>query len=554
MSQQLIIEALMKQLKEKDTIIAEKDAVYNALLEKNKALNLKIDELSRELKGLYRVVNSGKSETFQHLSKQCDVKQGNLFDEETTEQLALDGGKLSQQQEAWIEEILKKHGSSKSKNKSKQAPKTSGPKRFPEHLEHKTTTLLPDCDVSNAILLGYDRKQTLHFTAGKLWVEETLIPRYLVKDEISGVTSFVQATAPKRALDRLSAGPSMLSTLIVDKFVYHLPIYRQIKKFEQYGYQIPAATICGWLDKAQQLLVPLYDVLRHEILKTNSLQADETPIEVMGITKGKLHQGYLWLYRDVVSRLVLFDFQLSRAAKHPVAFLKDYEGFLQVDGYKAYENDEIGGKQSITLTYCHIHARRKFIDSLEFDNKRSAYYIAEIAKVYRVESEIKEKGLTGKQKVAYREKYAGPILEALGKWLFKQKSKVLPGTSIAIAIDYALLRWEGLKTYLHYDILEPDTNLLEQEVRPNTLGRKNWLFAGSRYGGKRIAMMYSLLACCSEYNIDPNIYLEDVISRIDPDNTKINDIKELLPHRWKPLSNTIAVRKTKDRSMALETV
>ena len=78
-------------------------------------------------------------------------------------------------------------------------------------------------------------------------------------------------------------------------------------------------------------------------------------------------------------------------------------------------------------------------------------------------------------------------------------------------------------------------NLLEQEVRVNTLVRKNWLFAGSRHGGKRIAIMYSLLACCSEYNIDPNIYLEDVISRIDPDNTKINDIKELLPHRWKPL-------------------
>lgn len=281
-------------------------------------------------------------------------------------------------------------------------------------------------------------------------------------------TFFVQAAAPNRPLDRLAAAPSLLSTLLVDKIVYHLPIHRQIKKFKQYGYAIPAATICGWLDKAQQLLEPLYNLLRSEILRTNSLQADESPIGVMGIKKGTLHQGYLWLYRDAGSRLVLFDFQLSRAAKHPIAMLKDYAGFLQVDGYIAYESKEIGGKQCITLSYCHVHTRRKFIDSLEYDHKRSAYYISAIAKIYKVESKIKQKGLTGKHKVAYREKHAGPILEAIDKWLLKQKNKVIPGTTIAIAIDYALQRWEGLKTYLHYDFLEPDTNLLEQEVRPNT--------------------------------------------------------------------------------------
>lgn len=244
---------------------------------------------------------------------------------------------------------------------------------------------------------------------------------------------------------------------------------------------------------------------------------------------------------DVVSRLVLFDFQLGRGAEYPKAFLKDYAGFLQVDGYVAYETKEIGGKACIILTYCHVHTRRKFVDSLQYDSKRAAYYIAEIAKIYQVESEIKEKGLTGQQKVAYREKNAGPVLDALGDWLVQQKKEVIPNTPIAIAIDYALQRWEGLKTYLHHDFLEPDTNLIEQQIRVNTLGRKNWLFAGSKHGGNRIGMMYSLLACCKEYKIDPNVYFEDILGRIDLDNTKISEIKELLPHRWKPLATTITV-------------
>jgi len=542
MSQNLIIEALQKQLLAKDAIIAKKDAACNSLQEKNKELQHKVDELTHQLNRVYRVINSAKSESFKQLGHLSDANQGSLFDDQTIEQLENDGEKLQEKIKAALEDARKNQTPLVRPDKvKKEAHKPSGPQKFPDHLERRIKILQPNCNLKNAICLGYDIRETIHIDLGKIWVEQIQIPRYLVKNTNTDETSFVQAAAPKSPLDRLTAGPSILASLIVDKFVYHLPIYRQIKKFEQYGYSVPAGTICGWLDKAQRILAPLYDSLKSEILKTNSLQADETPIDVSGIKKGKLHQGYMWVYRDVVSRLVLFDFQLGSGAEYPKAFLKNYVGHLQVDGYIAYETKGIGGKECIILTYCHVHTRRKFVDCLQFDSKLAVYYIAEIAKIYKVESEIKEKGLTGQQKVAYREQNAGPVLDALGDWLVQQKKEVTPSTPIAKAIDYALQRWEGLKTYLHHDFLEPDTNLLEQQIRVNTLGRKNWLFAGSKHGGNRIAMMYSLLACCKEYKIDHNVYFEDILGRIDPDNTKMSDIKELLPHRWKPLSTTITV-------------
>jgi len=461
MSQNLIIEALQKQLLAKDAIIAEKDAACNSLQEKNKELQRKVDELTHQLNRVYRVINSAKSESFKQLGGHSDVNQGSLFDDQTIEQLENDGEKLQEKIKADLEDARKKQTPLARPDKvKKETHKPSGPQGFPDHLERRIKILQPKCDLKDAICLGYDIRETLHIDLGKIWVEQTQIPRYLVKNAETNETSFVQAAAPKSPLDRLTAGPSILASIIVDKFVYHLPINRQIKKFEQYGYAIPASTICGWLDKAQQILAPLYDSLKSEILKTISLQADESPIDVSGIKKGKLHQAYMWVYRDVVSRLVLFDFQLGRGAEYPKAFLKDYAGHLQVDGYIVYETKEIGGKKCIILTYCHVHTRRKFVDSLQFDSKLAAYYIAEIAKIYQVESKIKEKGLTGQQKVAYREQNAGPVLDALGDWLVQRKKEVTPSTPIAMAIDYALQRWEGLKTYLHHDFLEPDTNLL----------------------------------------------------------------------------------------------
>ena len=170
--------------------------------------------------------------------------------------------------------------------------------------------------------------------------------------------------------------------------------------------------------------MPLYEALKTEVLSTDSLQADESTIGVLGIKPGKLHTGYMWLYRDTKKRLVLFDFAMGRAAKYPIRILKDYKGFLQVDGYSAYEVAEIGGRDDIILLYCHTHTRRSFIKSLDYDSVRASHYISEIGKVYAIEDKIVELNLTGADKVAYREKYAQPILEQLKVWLEQQKKEV----------------------------------------------------------------------------------------------------------------------------------
>jgi hypothetical protein len=136
-------------------------------------------------------------------------------------------------------------------------------------------------------------------------------------------------------------GAGLLSQLITDKFVYHLPFYRQAQRYEQLGMKIPASTLDGWFEAACSLLEPLYQALRLQILSATYLQGDETPIAVLDKQKkGDTHQGYHWVYYSPEQRLVLFDYQPGRSKEGPAKLLKDYKGYLQTDGYAAYDQFE----------------------------------------------------------------------------------------------------------------------------------------------------------------------------------------------------------------------
>jgi transposase len=245
--------------------------------------------------------------------------------------------------------------------------------------------------------------------------------------------------------------------------------------------------------------------------------------------KEKAHRGFLWVYRSIEKRLVLFDYRKGRGKEGPQALLKNFSGFLQTDGYSVYE--EFGLKKDIVLVGCMAHARRYFEKALDNDKERAEYFMQRIQQVYAVERKIKEEALQGEVITALRTTEALPLLQELKAWLKENIVQVLPQSPIGKAISYSLSRWKKLSEYIHHPQLEIDNNLVENAIRPTVLGRKNYLFSGSHEGAERAAMFYSFFGSCKMNGINPHEWLADVLVKIS--DTKSSELHTLLPNAWK---------------------
>lgn len=396
---------------------------------------------------------------------------------------------------------------------------------FPAHLPRIDVILQPDEDVSGMRKIGEEITEELDLKPASLFVRRYIRPRYVSKEE-----TFHIALLPTRPIEKGMPGAGLLSQLITDKFVYHLPFYRQAQRYEQLGMKIPASTLDGWFEGACCLLEPLYQALRAQLLSATYLQADETPIAVLDKQKkGKTHQGYHWVYYSPEQRLVLFDYQQGRGGAAVGKLLKDYKGYLQTDGYVAYEQFE--AREDIVLVGCMAHARRYFEHALDNDKARAQKVLLWMQELYAVEREAREKNLSAQERYLLRQQKARPVMDLLGEWLVEEHAKVLPKSAIGKAIYYLVARYNKIYLYLEDGRLEIDNNPVENSIRPVALGRKNYLFAGSHAGAQRAAIVYSLLGCCKLQGINANDYLQDVLQRL-PDQP-INQLKELLPPYWK---------------------
>ncbi|WKN44963.1 IS66 family transposase [Tunicatimonas pelagia] len=400
-------------------------------------------------------------------------------------------------------------------------------KLLPAHLPRVEVVLEPEEDTSNMKKIGEQVSEELDYEPAKLFVRRYVRPRYVSNEE-----TFHMTALPNRPIDKGIPGSGLLAQILMDKFVDHLPVYRQVQRYERLGIKLSESTLGGWLSSTCQLLTPLYDALRQCVLSQTYLQADETPIPVLDKKKkGKTHRGYQWAYHSVKDRLVFFDYQPGRGREGPKECLKNFQGYLQTDGYEAYEwlNAQ---RDDITLLHCMAHARRYFEKALDSDAERAGHALSQIQKLYAVERHARQADLSDQQRYVLRQQQAVPVLEELHAWLLEQATSVLPKSLIGKAATYSLRRIKTLSLYTSDGRLEIDNNLIENTIRPIALGRKNYLFAGSHAAAQRIAVFYSLLGSCKLHNIEPYSYLKDILERL-PDHP-ISQIDELLPHRWKP--------------------
>ncbi|OED38996.1 hypothetical protein AB834_00420 [PVC group bacterium (ex Bugula neritina AB1)] len=416
---------------------------------------------------------------------------------------------------------------------------------LPEHLPVEEIRIEPENLPEDAEQNGYVHiadtiVETLEYTPGSLFKKRYILPRYVKteKDETGAEkTEFFQATMPSRPLPKSIAESGLLTHLITQKFLYHLPFYRQIKQFKElYETELRKSSVNDWFVATCTLLKPLYEKLKQKILESNYLQADESPIQVQDNDKktrlafasgGKTHRGYQWVYQDPLSQLVLFDYQKGRGKNGPKAMLSTFTGVLQTDGYAVYDK-LIKNKPEVMLIGCAAHARRYFFDAKDSDPK------AEIAlnyfqKVYTVERQIREIGVFDFEKIAgIRTEKALPVWKDFFAWAKKEYPNALPKSPFGKALYYLLQREQKLTGYCRDGKLQIDNNLVENSIRPLALGRKNYLFAGSHDAAQRIAMMYSFFGSCHKQGINPVKWLKYVLDNIA--QTPINRIEELLPN------------------------
>lgn len=403
-----------------------------------------------------------------------------------------------------------------------------GRHKLPEHLERREQIIDPTDDISGLKKIGEEVTEELDYEPGKFFVNKYVRPKY-VKPGNEGV---IIAPMIERPLPKAIAGAGLLAQMVIDKYVDHLPLYRQMERFKRQGVNIPYSTLTDNISGTCTLIKPLGDALIKIILQSDYLHADETPIKVLDKQKkGETHRGYFWVYHNSIEPIVLFDYQPGRGREGPGEMLSGFKGHLQADGYSVY--DFFKEKKDITVLHCMAHARRKFYDALDNDTPRAEYALQQFGKLYDIERKAKQQQSSTDERLQLRQKQACPILEQLGNWMKQEYIKVLPGSAIGKALGYSIERWKELMIYTTDGKLNIDNNPAENSIRPVAIGRKNYLFAGSHEAAQRSAMLYSLLGTCKLHNINPFIWLRDVLQRIA--THPINKIDELLPHKWKPL-------------------
>jgi transposase len=407
-----------------------------------------------------------------------------------------------------------------------------------EHLPRVYETREPENIPAGAVKIGEEQHEILEYTPGKLFVRVIVTPKYKLPCQAdSHKTQIIAAPAPERPLFKCVAAPSLLAQILVDKYCDHLPLFRQVKRFDRNGVTFPYNTIIDWTGKTIELLSPLFDALKKEVLESKYIHVDETTLKVLlGKETGKnkkIHDGYLWCYNNSIRNLVFFDYQPGRGQKCTEGILKNFCGIIQTDGWHVYEGVAAKHKE-ITQICCMAHARRKFTEALPYDTDLAEFALTKFNALYEIERNCKQEGLSYDEITKVRQDKAVPILNELHQWMINQYKSLLPSAHITSAIGYSLERWDRLVYYVKDGMLKPDNNPVERSIRPVALGRKNFLFAGSHKGAERLAMIYSLIGTCNMNNINPYEWLKDVIGKIN--GTQMSKVQQLLPHNWK-LSN-----------------
>jgi transposase len=477
-----------------------------------------IETLKLLLSQLQRMQFGRKSEKLQRQIEQLELRLEDLQVAQAAEQ--------TQGTESWSAESF----SPAAKVKPARRP-------LPEHLPRQTQThepkhsACPDCG-GELRKLGEDVSEMLEYVPECFRVIRHVRPKLSCRH----CERIVQAAAPSRPIVRGLAGPGLLAHVMISKYADHLPLYRQCEIYERQGVELERSTLADWVDQCSRLLDPLVEALRRYVMAAGKLHADDTRVPVLAPGTGKTKTGRLWTYvrddrpaGDTAAPAVWFAYSPDRGGEYPVQHLRTFQGALQADAYAGF--NQLYKDDRIQEVACWAHVRRKFYDLEQAHASPLAREALErIATLYAIEDDIRGRPPDERQQV--RQTRTRPLLQSLHDWFEVSLTKLSRKSDTTAAIRYALTLWSALTRYCDDGHLEIDNNAAERSLRAVTLGRKNYLFAGSDAGGERAAILYSLIGSAKLNGLDPESYLRDVLTRIA--DHPIRRIEELLPWNLAP--------------------
>lgn len=488
---------------------AELRAMNRLLADEVKALSLKVEQLQHQLAGQSRHRFGVRSESLDQLN-------------------------LTFEEDEQIAEAAEDQAKPTPRPEEDKPARSHSRKPLPDHLDRREEVLSPgeECGRCGGALkaLGEDVTEELEYVPGRFVVNRIVRPR----KACSCCEAIVQSPLPSRPIERGRPGPGLLAHVLVSKYADHLPLYRQSQIYAREGVDLDRSTMADWVGRSTALLEPLADAIGRIARQGEALFADDTPVKMQAPGNKRTKTARVWTYvRDErpwsgqSPPCAWYQFTVDRKGEHPVSHLSGYKGWVHADGYSGFNG--IFGDGKAGEMACMAHVRRKFVDVFTAQGSSIAEEaIRRIAELYAVEKDAR--GNSPADRVALRQARSKPIFDAFEAWLHAQLPKISGKSPLAQAIRYALGRMPKARPYLDNGHLEMDNNTAERAVKPVAIGRKNWMFAGSKGGGKAMAIAFTLIETAKLNNVDPQAWLTWVLARIA--DHKITRLDELMPSRY----------------------
>lgn len=392
------------------------------------------------------------------------------------------------------------------------------------------------------------------FVPAKVEIEEHHIGVYADrKDE-----HMVRAPHPKSLFHGSLVSPSLGAAIMNGKYVNAVPLYRLEKEFTRYGLAISRANMANWMIRlSEEYLSVLYDYLHQKLYEHDVIGADETPVEVNKDGRPAGSRSYMWVYRSggMNSRrqIILYEYQKTRNASHPLKFLKDYKGICVTDGYQVYHTVE-RVLEHLTVAGCWVHARRYFDQALKVIPKKirsqSLGYLVlkQIQAIYREEGKLRD--LTSEERLRQRQVVIKPLVDALFLYVKQHQTAIGGQGKLAQAVTYLLNQEKYLRVFLENGEVPMDNNTSERAIRGFCIGRKNWQLIDTIRGAENSAIIYSIAETAKANDLKPYEYFEYLLTEIPKhmEETDLSFLEKLLPWAEDLPTNIRKIKTTNKRS------
>jgi transposase len=482
---------------------------------RNAALNLEVARLKN-----WRFGTSSES------MDSASSGQSDLFDARALVALAQEAGAEDRAQADALNALHPPQRASK-----KQAKRQPLPSQL-ERIIHRHEIEPATCPAGHPLTrIGEEISERLDCVPAQFFVHRHIRGKYCCQ----ACQTVLAADMPAQVIDKGIPAAGLLAQVIIAKHDDHLPLFRQEEIYRRSGAFIARSSMAGWVGQCAAQLVPLVNAMKEHLKSQSVIHADETPVKLLAPGTGKTHQAYVWAYRSSdletqtsnTGRCVIYEFATSRAGEHARQMLKGWRGTLLTDDYSGYK--ALFATGAVKEAGCWAHARRKFFEAHKLNKSEIAHEaVQRIARLYQIEAQLK--GLCADERLRIRQEQSAPLLEEFKRWLIGHRQLLADADVTAKAIDYTTRRWAALTVHLQDANVPVDNNAVENAMRPIALGRKNWLFVGSKTAGERAACLMSLIESAKLNGHDAWHYLKDILEKLPTwPNSRL---QELLPHNW----------------------